>query len=43
MSPASAVSWLMPRLMDFQVRHLGITLMLNPAAAYNLKRVISKP
>jgi len=30
MSPAFAVSWLMPRIMDFQHRHPGITLMLNP-------------
>jgi LysR family glycine cleavage system transcriptional activator len=32
MSPAFAVSWLMPRIMDFQHRHPGITLMLNPTA-----------
>lgn len=30
MSPAFAVSWLMPRIMDFQHQHPGITLMLNP-------------
>jgi len=32
MSPAFAVSWLMPRIMDFQHRHPGLTLMLNPTA-----------
>ncbi|MCI0429750.1 MAG: LysR family transcriptional regulator [Rhodospirillales bacterium] len=32
MSPAFAVSWLMPRIMDFQHQHRGITLMLNPTA-----------
>lgn len=32
MSPAFAVSWLMPRITDFQQRHPGITLMLNPTA-----------
>ena len=32
MSPAFAVSWLMPRIMEFQLRHPGITLMLNPTA-----------
>ncbi|MGQ0484968.1 MAG: LysR family transcriptional regulator [Hyphomicrobiales bacterium] len=32
MSPAFAVSWLMPRIMDFQHRHPGVTLMLNPTA-----------
>ncbi|NIP70162.1 MAG: hypothetical protein GTO04_13580, partial [Planctomycetales bacterium] len=31
-SPAFAVSWLMPRIMDFQHRHPGITLMLNPTS-----------
>jgi LysR family glycine cleavage system transcriptional activator len=30
MSPAFAVSWLMPRIMDFQHQHPGLTLMLNP-------------
>ena len=30
MSPAFAVSWLMPRIMDFQQRHPEIMLMLNP-------------
>ena len=33
MSPAFAVSWLMPRIMDFQQQHPGVTLMLNPTAA----------
>lgn len=33
MSPAFAMSWLMPRIMDFQHRHPGVTLMLNPTAA----------
>jgi DNA-binding transcriptional LysR family regulator len=32
MSPAFAVSWLMPRLRDFQNQHPQITLMLNPTA-----------
>ncbi len=32
MSPAFAVSWLMPRIMDFQHRHPGVTLMLSPTA-----------
>lgn len=32
MSPAFAVSWLMPRIMDFQHQHPGVTLMLNPTA-----------
>ena len=32
MSPAFAVSWLMPRIMDFQHHHPGVTLMLNPTA-----------
>jgi LysR family glycine cleavage system transcriptional activator len=32
MSPAFAVSWLMPRIMEFQLRHPEITLMLNPTA-----------
>jgi LysR family glycine cleavage system transcriptional activator len=32
MSPAFAMSWLMPRIMDFQHRHPEITLMLNPTA-----------
>src|SRR4030095_4602310 len=32
MSPAFAVSWLMPRIMDFQHRHPDLTLMLNPTA-----------
>jgi LysR family glycine cleavage system transcriptional activator len=32
MSPAFAVRWFMPRIMDFQVRHPEITLMLNPTA-----------
>ncbi len=30
MSPAFAVSWLMPRIMDFQQQHPEITLMLSP-------------
>jgi LysR family glycine cleavage system transcriptional activator len=30
MTPAFAVSWLMPRITDFQQQHPGITLMLNP-------------
>jgi LysR family glycine cleavage system transcriptional activator len=30
MSPAFAVSWLMPRIMDFQQQHPEVTLMLNP-------------
>jgi LysR family glycine cleavage system transcriptional activator len=32
MSPAFAVSWLMPRIMDFQHKHPGVTLMLSPTA-----------
>ena len=32
MSPAFAVSWLMPRIMDFQRQHPDIMLMLNPTA-----------
>jgi LysR family glycine cleavage system transcriptional activator len=32
MSPAFAVSWLMPRIMDFQHRHPEMTLMLSPTA-----------
>jgi LysR family glycine cleavage system transcriptional activator len=32
MSPAFAVSWLMPRIMDFQQQHPSIMLMLNPTA-----------
>ena len=32
MSPAFAVSWLMPRIMDFQRQHPAVTLMLNPTA-----------
>jgi LysR family glycine cleavage system transcriptional activator len=32
MSPAFAVSWLMPRIMDFQRKHPGLTLVLNPTA-----------
>jgi len=32
MSPAFAVSWLMPRLLDFQRRHPDIMLLLNPTA-----------
>ncbi len=32
MSPAFAVRWFMPRIMDFQVQHPEITLMLNPTA-----------
>ncbi len=32
MSPAFAVRWLMPRILDFQQRHPEITLMLNPTA-----------
>jgi LysR family glycine cleavage system transcriptional activator len=30
MSPAFAVEWLMPRIMEFQYRHPEITLLLNP-------------
>jgi LysR family glycine cleavage system transcriptional activator len=30
MSPAFAVSWLMPRILDFQNKHPEVTLMLNP-------------
>lgn len=32
MSPAFAVSWLMPRLVDFQEQHPDITLLLNPTS-----------
>ncbi len=32
MSPAFAVSWLMPRIMNFQHLNPGVTLMLNPTA-----------
>ena len=32
MSPAFAMSWLMPRITDFQQQHPGIELMLNPTA-----------
>lgn len=32
MSPAFAVRWFMPRILDFQERHPEITLMLNPTA-----------
>jgi LysR family glycine cleavage system transcriptional activator len=32
MTPAFAVSYLMPRIADFQINHPGITLMLNPTA-----------
>jgi len=32
MSPAFAVEWLMPRIMEFQYRHRDITLLLNPTA-----------
>lgn len=32
MSPAFAVQWFMPRILDFQERHPEITLMLNPTA-----------
>lgn len=32
MSPAFAVMWLMPRIVDFQSRHPDITLMLNPTS-----------
>jgi LysR family glycine cleavage system transcriptional activator len=32
MSPAFAVSWMLPRIMDFQQQHPGITLMVNPTA-----------
>ena len=32
MTPALAVSYLMPRIADFQALHPGITLMLNPTA-----------
>lgn len=31
-SPAFAVMWLMPRIVDFQTRHPDITLMLNPTS-----------
>ena len=31
-SPAFAVRWLMPRIMEFQAKHPGITLMINPTA-----------
>jgi LysR family glycine cleavage system transcriptional activator len=31
-SPAFAVEWLMPRIMEFQQQHPEITLMLNPTA-----------
>jgi LysR family glycine cleavage system transcriptional activator len=31
-SPAFALRWLMPRIMDFQLQHPEITLMLNPTA-----------
>ena len=30
MSPAFAMSWLMPRIMEFQLQHPEVTLMLNP-------------
>jgi LysR family glycine cleavage system transcriptional activator len=32
MSPAFAVEWLMPRIMEFQYQHPDIPLMLNPTA-----------
>jgi LysR family glycine cleavage system transcriptional activator len=32
MSPAFAVEWLMPRIMEFQYHHRDITLLLNPTA-----------
>jgi DNA-binding transcriptional LysR family regulator len=32
MPPAFAVSWMMPRILDFQALHPEITLMLNPTA-----------
>jgi LysR family glycine cleavage system transcriptional activator len=32
MTPAFAVRWLMPRITDFQDRHPGVALMLNPTA-----------
>ncbi len=32
MSPAFAVEWLMPRIMEFQYQHRDITLLLNPTA-----------
>ncbi len=32
MSPAFAVSWFMPRIVDFQNKHPAITLLLNPTA-----------
>src|SRR5262245_53470600 len=32
MSPAFAVSWLMPRLAEFQKQHPTITLLLNPTS-----------
>lgn len=32
MSPAFAVSWLMPRIMEFQLQYPEVTLMLNPTA-----------
>jgi LysR family transcriptional regulator, glycine cleavage system transcriptional activator len=31
-SPAFAVMWLMPRIVDFQQQHPGITLLLNPTS-----------
>jgi LysR family glycine cleavage system transcriptional activator len=31
-SPAFAVRWLMPRIMEFQARHPDITMMINPTA-----------
>ena len=32
MSPAFATEWLMPKVMEFQYSHPGITLMLNPTS-----------
>jgi LysR family glycine cleavage system transcriptional activator len=32
MTPAFAVSWLMPRISDFRLKHPDIELMLNPTA-----------
>lgn len=34
MSPAFAVEWLMPRIMEFQSTHPDITLMLNPTSKW---------
>ena len=34
MSPAFAVKWLMPRIVDFQCRYPDITLLLNPTGYF---------